>query len=283
MQLLLDSGVVRVIGAVHPQVCGLHVDAWLLVGTCGDATTVAAELASRAAVYAAQITTGGHDVMLRVRTRDDRALAAEVNQIRRHPGVDTLGVLRVAEPITDGLVPAPLSTQPELDEVDWPLISILARDGRAPFTALSSGIGLSQAATRSRTLRLLHEETVAIRAVIDAQRVRLRATAGFGLQLADDADAVTAPLTRLGGVTSLALGWGPYEVFGEVTAESPRRLATSSARSATWADCVVSRRGRYWTSWRHPNRFRSLPPIPPADAAPAPPVAGWVPGQARAK
>ena len=48
----------------------------------------------------------------------------------------------------------------KLDDIDWRLLRELQRDGRAPYTRLAGIIGLSQAATRARVVRLMRSGVI---------------------------------------------------------------------------------------------------------------------------
>ncbi|MFG2004199.1 Lrp/AsnC family transcriptional regulator [Spirillospora sp. NPDC048911] len=224
---LLESGIVTIVGAVHPAVCGLDADAWLLVRAQGDPVLAARALSARTAVYASQVTTGNHDVVARIRARDDAALVAEVDEIRDEERVQAVSVFRTVTTVRDTQAIAALYEPCPLDPVDWELLALLQRDVRGSFVRLSQAVGLSRAATRTRVSALLQSGIIRVVAVADPRTMGQAVSAGFGLTITAGARQTTARVAMVPGVRALARGWGPYDVLGEITASSPPVLATS--------------------------------------------------------
>ncbi|MFC5186740.1 Lrp/AsnC family transcriptional regulator [Actinomadura harenae] len=230
LRLLLDQGAATVVASPHPALFGQAVQAWLLVTAHGDPAEAAKILIAHRSTSGCQRTTGAdHDLVVRIRARDDADLAAEVDQLRRHRAVHRLEVFRAVNVITDAAEPAPLPvpglSAGRLDAVDWQLLVLLQDDPRASFSTLSQGVGLSQAATRARVLGLLEAGVVRIAAVIHPARAGLPLTLGFAVTTTAAAEDVAAELARQPGVTAVATGWGPCDIIGAAAATSTRHLA----------------------------------------------------------
>src|SRR5262245_35162189 len=87
VQNLLETEVVRVVGIVHAAVVGAEAVGHVSITVAGPAREVATAVAEQPAVSFTALTAGPYDLVAQVRTRDDTALAAEIDQIRSVPGV----------------------------------------------------------------------------------------------------------------------------------------------------------------------------------------------------
>src|SRR5258708_4100124 len=120
VQSLLETGVVRVVGIVHSRVVGTGAIGHVSVAVDGAARVVAQAIAKRSAVRFAAVIAGRFALIAEVRARDDDTLAAEMDEIRRIPGVraaevfrsvvvvrDAFSVVRVEGGARGGVVEAP--------------------------------------------------------------------------------------------------------------------------------------------------------------------------------
>lgn len=221
VQHLLESGIVRVVGIVHTAVAGINAIGHASVAFEGSSDALLRDIAQRdAATFVSRIA-GQYGIVVELRTRDDAALAAELNWLRARRGVRRVDVVRIASVVKDaysvvrGLDPVPL------DEIDWALMSELQRDGRAPYARLAGVVGLSQAATRARVVRLLESGSLHISGLVDSSALGVREAAGIGVRAAGDALAVAGRVAELPGLNFVVAGFGRFDVI--CGADAPSR------------------------------------------------------------
>ncbi|MGH3391867.1 MAG: AsnC family transcriptional regulator, partial [Actinomadura sp.] len=196
----------------------------VLVAVDGAAREVADSVAKREAVCFTALTAGPHDLVAQVRARDDDALAAEVDEIRRVPGVRLAEVVRCVATMRDAHSVVGALGDVILDHVDWRLLRELQRDGRAPYTRLAAIIGLSQAATRARVVRMMRSGVIQITGQADPSALGATEVGGFGLVVDGPVRSVADAVARQQGVRYVATGFGRYDIIGEAEATSPRDL-----------------------------------------------------------
>ncbi|WP_106403547.1 Lrp/AsnC family transcriptional regulator [Actinocorallia populi] len=224
VQGLLEDGIVRVVGIVHAQVIGAGAVGHLAVVSAGPARDVALELAKQPAVCFAGLTTGPHAVVAEARARDDEALAVVVDDIRQLPGVASVEVFRSVDVVKDAhSVVRPLG-EVVLDDIDWRLLQELQRDGRAPYTRLAGIIGLSQAATRARVVRLMRSGVIQVTGLAAPAALGNLELATFGVVAGSAARRVARELGGLEPVRYLSSGFGRFDLIGRIEAGSPAAL-----------------------------------------------------------
>ncbi|GAA3202807.1 Lrp/AsnC family transcriptional regulator [Actinocorallia longicatena] len=224
VQSLLENGVVRVVGIVHAQVIGASAVGHLSIASSGPAREVARELAKHPALCFAGLTTGPHAVVAEARAKDDSALATVVDDIRQLGGVHSVEVFRAVEVAKDAhSVVRPLGDV-ALDDIDWRLLQELQRDGRAPYTRLAGIIGLSQAATRARVVRLMRSGVIQVTGLADPAALGSLELAAFGVVAGSAVRRVAQELGALEGVRYLASGFGRFDLVGRAEASSPSSL-----------------------------------------------------------
>ncbi|MFS2292089.1 MAG: AsnC family transcriptional regulator [Actinomadura sp.] len=220
VQHLLETRVVRVVGIVHAAVVGAEAIGHVSVAVDGSAREVAAAIAERPAVSFTALTAGPHDLVAQVRTRDDAALAAEVDHIRSIPGVRAAEVFRSVSTVRDKHAVVRELGEVSLDDIDWRLLHELQRDGRAPYTRLAHVIGLSQAATRARVVRLMRSGVIQVTGLADPLALGAAELGGFGLVVAGGLRKVAEAVAAQDGVRYLATGFGRYDILGQAEATS---------------------------------------------------------------
>lgn len=268
VQSLLETGVVRVVGIVHSAVVGAEAVGHVSITVSGPAREVAEAVAERPAVGFTALTAGPHDLVAQVRTRDDAALAAEVDHIRSVPGVEATEVFRTVATVRDAHAVVRTLDRITLDDIDWRLLQELQRDGRAPYTRLADIIGLSQAATRARVVRLMRSGVIQVTGLADPLALGAAELGGFGLVVTGPLRRVAEAVAELEGVRYLATGFGRYDIVGQAEASSRAELvgvldAVRSIPGATVRE-----------SWHHLDVVKEsyaveLPDKPPNGAGPA--------------
>ncbi|GGT96495.1 Lrp/AsnC family transcriptional regulator [Actinomadura citrea] len=220
VQHLLETQVVRVVGIVHAAVVGAEAIGHVSVTVAGSAREVAESVAERAAVSFTALTAGPYDLVAQVRTRDDAALAAEVDHIRSVTGVRAAEVFRSVATVRDTHAVVRELGEVTLDDIDWRLLHELQRDGRAPYTRLAHVIGLSQAATRARVVRLMRTGVIQVTGLADPLALGAAELGGFGLVVTGGLRKVADAVAAQDGVRYLATGFGRYDIVGQVEAAS---------------------------------------------------------------
>lgn len=245
VQQLLDSGVVRVVGIVHAGVAGIAAIGHASISVEGDCGPLLRSIVRREnATFISRIA-GQYAIVAELRTRDDGALATELNWLRARQGVRRVDVVRVSTVVKDaysvgrGLDPVPL------DEIDWLLMQELQRDGRTPYSRLAAVVGLSQAATRARVVRLVESGSLHISGLIDSSALGVAERAGIGLRVAGDALAVAARVAELPGVNYVVAGFGRFDII--CGADAPSRTGLLHVIEAVCAVGEV----REAESWYH--------------------------------
>jgi DNA-binding Lrp family transcriptional regulator len=194
------------------------------------------------------VTAGRFALIAEVRARDDDTLAAEMDEIRRTPGVRAAEVFRSVVVMRDAYSVVRELGEITLDDIDWRLLRELQRDGRAPYTRLAGIIGLSQAATRARVVRLMRSGVIQVTGLAVPLALGSAELAGFGLSVSGPsggARRVAEQVARQEGVRYLATGFGRYDIVGQVEAGSRGELAEA-------LDAIRAVRGvTLRESWHH--------------------------------
>lgn len=220
VQHLLDSGIVRVVGIVHASVVGTGAIGHLSIDVDGPARHVVDVVARRPAAWFAALATGAHPVIAEFRVRDDAMLAQEVDTVRALPGVRGVEVFRVISVVKDAHSVVTELPHVSLDEIDWRLLRELTRDGRMPYTRLAEVVGLSQAATRARAVRLMHTGVIHVSGLVDSRALGSGELAGIGIRVCSDVSTAATRIARLSGVNYVVTGFGRYDLICGVDATS---------------------------------------------------------------
>lgn len=112
-----------------------------------------------------------------------------------------------------------------LDELDQQILSALQADGRAPFLAIAEQLGVSEGTVRKRVSRLLKEQYLQIRGLLDPFRLGLGTSAVVGVQVeGGKGPDVVEVLGDMPEVRSLAVCAGTYDLIIEVAVTSNEDL-----------------------------------------------------------
>jgi Lrp/AsnC family transcriptional regulator for asnA, asnC and gidA len=121
----------------------------------------------------------------------------------------------------------PLSPRPgeEISELDKRIIEHLQQDGRRPFTQIATELGVSEAAVRARTNRLVERGILQIVGVTDPLKLGFHQQAMIGIRcerdrLIDVADAVAA----FPEVDYVVITAGTYDLLIETVCEDNEAL-----------------------------------------------------------
>jgi Lrp/AsnC family transcriptional regulator for asnA, asnC and gidA len=103
-----------------------------------------------------------------------------------------------------------------LDEVSKKIIEQLQEDGRRPYAAIASSVGLSEAAVRQRVQRLVRAGVVQIVAVTNPLHVGFSRQAMIGIRIDGAIDPVVAAVSELAEVAYVVITAGSFDVLAEV-------------------------------------------------------------------
>ncbi len=242
---LVQSGAIRIVGVLHAGVVGMEVLSHVSFRVSGPVGPMLDALGEREAVTFAAHSAGRFPAVAQVRVADDAALTKELSELRALPGVDGAEVFRANSVFKDAHSSVRELRDIELDALDWRLVRQLLRDGRSSYADLARQVGLSQAAARSRVVRLLDSGVVHVTALVEPAAVGANERLGFGLRCRGDAELLGAALANMPRISFLASGFGRYDVIGTLTA--PDRCQLVEALEGVRATPGIG----YVESWDH--------------------------------
>ncbi|MGC0422625.1 Lrp/AsnC family transcriptional regulator [Embleya sp. AB8] len=226
VQRLLDEGLVRIVGVVHPVVLGRTSMAHLSIAVDGPAAPVARAVADRSESVFVTMTAGRAPVVAELRAADFTALADAIAAVRRLPGVRAVDTVPYTHVLKDPYTPSRDPDPIDLDDLDRQILEALQPDGRMPFAELAQHIALSPGATRARTLRLLDAGVFRVAALVRPGTLGLGQLVGFALRLTDPA-ATLPEIVAHPSIQFVAACVGRADAVGTVGADSTEDLLTA--------------------------------------------------------
>jgi Lrp/AsnC family transcriptional regulator for asnA, asnC and gidA len=113
----------------------------------------------------------------------------------------------------------------ELSPLDKRIIEHLQRDGRRPFTQIAAEIGVSEAAVRARTNRLVEHGILQVVGVTDPLKIGFHLQAMIGIRCdADKLMKVSEAVAGLNEVDYVVITAGTYDLLIEVVLEDNEAL-----------------------------------------------------------
>jgi DNA-binding Lrp family transcriptional regulator len=222
VQRLLAEGGLRLVGAIHPAVFGLHQLGHVIIETDGSAGPVAQAVAQLDEVSFVTTTAGRFAVTAELRTADMTAFSRGLARVQAVPGVrsaQAMAYLRIWKdpyfPPGPLESPGPLA-EIELDAADHALLAQLRADGRASFADLAAMTGLSPGATRVRVLRLFEARVVHVGALVRLSPLGRSCTTGFALTFTGEAEPVASEVAGMAEVDCFATGVGWCNAIGTI-------------------------------------------------------------------
>ena len=113
---------------------------------------------------------------------------------------------------------------PGLDKIDRAIIEQLQSDGRAPYTKLSTAVGLSEAAVRQRVQRLLENGVMQVVAVTDPLQLGYRRMAMIGVRADGDLNVLAEKISSIAEVAYVVVTAGSFDLLVEAVVEDDERL-----------------------------------------------------------
>jgi len=229
VERLLDTGVIRVVGVLHPYVLGLRGLAHLSLIVDGPTRPVAEQIARLDVTPFVSIVSGAYAIITELRVADMTALLGAVSAIRDIPGVRSLNTLTYVELVKDVLSPAGVPTV-EVDSLDVRLLGLLQDDGRLSYVALAERLGVSAASARTRLLRLIDGGVVHVGALVRRTATDREVAAGLGVTAAGTDEHLVTELAALPEVEFLARTTGRFDIVAAVRVSSNAALVRTLDR-----------------------------------------------------
>jgi Lrp/AsnC family transcriptional regulator for asnA, asnC and gidA len=113
----------------------------------------------------------------------------------------------------------------EVSELDKRIIEHLQQDGRRPFTQIAAGLGVSEAAVRARTNRLVERGILQVVGVTDPLKLGFQQMAMVGIRCERDRlIGVAEEVATFPEVDYVVITAGTYDVLIEVVCEDNAAL-----------------------------------------------------------
>jgi Lrp/AsnC family transcriptional regulator for asnA, asnC and gidA len=111
-----------------------------------------------------------------------------------------------------------------LDAPNRAIIESLQRDGRQPYGAIATEVGLSEAAVRRRVQRLREAGVMQIVAVTDPLQLGFTRQAMVGISVEGDVRQVAEKLSALAEVDYVVMCAGSFDILAELVCENDDHL-----------------------------------------------------------
>ena len=116
-------------------------------------------------------------------------------------------------------------TGDEVSELDKRIIEHLQQDGRRPFTQIAAELGVSEAAVRARTNRLVERGILQVVGVTDPLKLGFQQMAMIGIRCeADQLMSVAAAVAEFPEVSYVVITAGTYDILIETVCEDNEGL-----------------------------------------------------------
>jgi Lrp/AsnC family transcriptional regulator, regulator for asnA, asnC and gidA len=113
----------------------------------------------------------------------------------------------------------------EVSDLDKRIIEHLQADGRRPFTQIAADLGVSEAAVRARTNRLIERGVLQVVGVTDPLRLGFQQMAMIGIRCeSDKLIAVSEAVAEMSEVDYVVITAGTYDLIIETVSEDNEAL-----------------------------------------------------------
>ena len=113
----------------------------------------------------------------------------------------------------------------DVSDLDKRIIEHLQQDGRRPFTQIAADLGVSEAAVRARTNRLVERGILQVVGVTDPLKLGFQQMAMIGIRCeADQLMAVAAKCAEMPEVDYVVITAGTYDILVETVCEDNEGL-----------------------------------------------------------
>ncbi len=232
---LLDSGAIHILGRIDPRALGYGEFAYCLIDVEGPVGPAADRLAGMDEAAFVLILAGARGLFVEFRARDAQQLDAAVERARSDPGVRGVDALSLVAYVKQdwsqsGQDPAVADHRlgargRTVDATDITLLESLAANGRATFAEMADAAGMSQAATRERTLALMAAGVVNVQTIVSPGVLGVKGYAGLMIKVDGPAEPVAAKIAAMADITLVARVMGRFEVIAEASYRDETHLA----------------------------------------------------------
>jgi Lrp/AsnC family transcriptional regulator for asnA, asnC and gidA len=119
----------------------------------------------------------------------------------------------------------PTAAREEVSELDKRIIEHLQADGRRPFTQIAADLGVSEAAVRARTNRLIERGVLQVVGVTDPLRLGFQQMAMIGIRCdSDKLIEVSERVAEMSEVDYVVITAGTYDLIIETVSEDNEAL-----------------------------------------------------------
>ena len=232
---LLDSGAIHILGRIDPRALGFGEFAYCLIDVEGPVEPAADRLAEMDEAAFVLILAGARGLFVEFRARDAQQLDAAIERARSDPGVRGVDALSLVAYVKQdwsqsGQDPAVAdhrlgARRRTVDATDIKLLESLAANGRATFAEMADAAGMSQAATRERTLALMAAGVVTVQTIVSPGVLGVKGYAGLMIEVDGAAEPVAAKIAAMADVTLVARVLGRLDVIAEASYRDEAHLA----------------------------------------------------------
>ena len=224
---LLDSGVIHILGRIDPRALGYGEFAYCLIDVEGPVGPAADRLAKMDEAAFVLILAGARGLFVEFRARDAQQLDAAIERARTDPGVRGVDALSLVAYVKQdwsqsGQDPAVAdhrlgARRRTVDATDIKLLESLAANGRATFAEMADAAGMSQAATRERTLALMAAGVVTVQTIVSPGVLGVKGYAGLMIEVDGAAEPVATKIAAMTDITLVARVLGRFDVIAEAS------------------------------------------------------------------
>ena len=232
---LLDGGVIHILGRIDPRALGFGEFAYCLIDVEGPVGPPAGRLAEMDEAAFVLVLAGARGLFVEFRARDAQQLDAAIERARTDPGVrgvDALSLVAYVKQDWSQSGQDPAVTDHRLgarrrpvDATDIKLLESLAANGRATFAEMADAAGMSQAATRERTLALMAAGVVTVQTIVSPGVLGVKGYAGLMIEVDGAAEPVATKVAAMTDITLVARVLGRFDVIAEASYRDEAHLA----------------------------------------------------------
>jgi Lrp/AsnC family transcriptional regulator for asnA, asnC and gidA len=238
----IDSSLIQITAVLNPHVLGYRAPAILAIrlDAGADRAAIAKAVTVHDPVSYVISTTGRFQVFVEVLCGSTADLFAVAEKIGADLGpgnyVETIPYLAVYYQQADfstahgggaGKVTSIGELEIELSGTDRKIIDLLHEDGRIAFQEIARRLDISEAQVRQRYTRMLDSRALRVLALLNPMRLGFETVVMLGITTSAhmQAPAIAEELTRLPGISYVALCAGRYQILAELVCRDHAELA----------------------------------------------------------
>ncbi len=226
---LLESGMLRVVGIMHPSALGVRVYAHLSLRVNGPVRDVGRTLAALDTIPLVSIVAGRSALIAEAHTADMATMQELIRTIRATDHVAHVETAIYTERIKDLYSPPGITPPTTLDDVDRRILLELEHDGRTSYSDIARTVQYSASTVRARVHQLIDRGVVRICAVMSPGVTGLQHMTGFGVRFHATPEAVAA-IEAMSSVSYLSLTLSRFDAIGTLLVRSEADVAVELDR-----------------------------------------------------